>query len=189
MERLIGPYEGNPWDQQRGEPDSQFARFNHYLEQSPGGRTFTRVAQQYDLSPGTVSETAYRYRWKERAAAYDAHRTQERRETIAHREIDLAEQQMDLATEATMVLQRSVRAVLDADIALEPRDMLPWARMIEIFRRIALDHPDQVVELTGADGGPVQVSEFEGLSQDQARDRAVEMASSVLRVINGGRAS
>lgn len=189
MERITGPYEGNPWEQQQGEPNNLFARFNTYLDQDPGKRSLSQVAAQYGLDKSTISGCADRYRWVERAALYDAHRVKQRRDHIQSQELTLAERQMTLATAATAVLSRSVKAVLDSGATLDPKDMPAWAKMIETLRKMALDRPDQIVELTGAEGGPIQISEFEGLSPAQMKDRAAEMASSVLRVINGGKAS
>jgi len=189
MARLTGPYEGDPWDRQPEESEKLFARFNNYLDQPPGKRTFTAVAEKHGLEPSTVAEAADRYRWRERAAHYDAHRMRERRAVIAQQEIMLAEQQMVLAGEATEVLRHSIQSIQESGAVLDPKDVPQWARMVETFRRIALDNPDQVVEITGTDGGPIQVEEFEGLSHDQMRDRASEMARSVLRVFEGGKSA
>lgn len=189
MERLTGPYRGDPWDLQPGEPEKQFARFNDYLDQPSGKRTFKAVADMHDVDPSTIAEIAQKHRWRERAAQYDAHLAQERRAAILYREIELAEQQMELAGIATEVLRHSIQSIQESGAVLDPKDMPHWARMVEIFRRIALDQPDQVVEITGADGGPIQVAEFVGLSRDQVRDRASEMARSVLRVFEGGKSA
>src|SRR5690625_4034764 len=91
MGQFTGPYEGSPWEQQRGESERQFARFNDYLDQEPGKRTFTRVAEIHDLDPSSVAEVAKRNRWRERASLYDAHRAKQRRDAIAQQDISLAE--------------------------------------------------------------------------------------------------
>ncbi|MDQ0376506.1 hypothetical protein [Amycolatopsis thermophila] len=189
VERLNGPYQGDPWDRQPGESDRQFARFNDYLEMEPGKRSFAAVAEKYGLDRSTVADAAEKYRWRERVAQWDGHRTRERRAAIMQQEISLAERQMMLATAATAVLSHSVRQHIDRKTVLDPKDMPGWARMVEVFRRMALDKPDQVIELTGADRGPIQVEEFKDLSPEQVRDRAAEMARSVLRVVEGGKAS
>lgn len=188
-ERIQGPYVGDPWDQQPGEPGNMWNRFTWYLDQDPGNRSLKAVGEHFGVDKSTISGCADRYRWIERAALYDAHRVKQRRDHIAAQELALAEQQMTVAVEATDVLARSVHAVAANGAFLDPKDMPAWAKMIETLRKMALDRPDQIVELTGAEGGPIQISEFEGLSPAQMKDRAAEMASSVLRVINGGKAS
>lgn len=187
--RITGPYIGDPWDQQPDEPNNMFSRFCWYLDLPPGKRSFTEVALHFNLERSSITCCADRYRWVERTALYDAHHTKRRREHIAQQELSLAEAQMAVAHEATDVLARSVHAAAEEGVFLEPKDMPNWARMIETLRRMALDRPDQIVEVTGAEGGPIQISEFENLSPDQMKDRAAEMASSVLRVVNGGKAS
>ncbi len=187
MNRMPGPYVGDPWDRQPEESDTQFARFNTYLDQEPGKRSYRAVADHYGVDLRTISSAADRYRWKERAALYDAHRVKQRRDHIAAQEIALAEQQMNLARAATQVLSRSVAAVMQSGALLDPKDMPAWARMIDVMRRMALDRPDQIVEVNA--NGFEQISEFEGLSPEQMQERAAEMANSVLRVINGGKAS
>lgn len=188
-DRIHGPYIGDPWDQQPDEPNNLWNRFCWYLDQDPGNRSLKAVGEQFGVDKSTVSTCADRYRWVERAALYDAHRVNRRRDHIARQELALAEQQIATAVEATDVLARSVHAVAENGAFLDPKDMPNWAKMIETLRKMALDRPDQVVELTGAEGGPIQISEFEGLSPAQMKDRAAEMASSVLRVVNGGKAS
>jgi hypothetical protein len=187
LERIPGPYVGDPWDRQPQESDTQYARFNFYLDQEPGRRTYTAVAEEFEVDPATIRAAADRYRWRDRAALYDQHRVKQRRDRIAAQESALAEQQMNLARAATQVLSRSVAAVMQSGAVLDPKDMPSWARMIEIMRKMALDRPDQIVEVTA--NGFERISEFEGLSPEQMQERAAEMASSVLRVINGGKAS
>lgn len=187
MNRMPGPYVGDPWDRQPGESDVQFARFNAYLDQEPGKRELRVVAAQFDVDPSTISNAADRYRWRDRVALYDSHRTKQRRERIEAQESALAESQMNLARAATQVLSRSVAAVMQSDAVLEPKDMPSWARMIEIMRKMALDRPDQIVEINAA--GFERISEFEGLSPEQMQERAADMATSVLRVLDGGKAS
>ena len=187
MERIPGPYVGDPWDRQPDETEQQYARFNYYLDQEPGRRLLKQVAEHFDVDRSTISNAADRYRWRDRVALYDSHRAKQRREHIATQEAALAESQMNLARAATQVLSRSVAAVMQSGAVLEPKDMPAWARMIEIMRKMALDRPDQIVEVTGE--GFTGISEFEGLSEQQMKDRAAEMASSVLRVIHGGKAS
>lgn len=96
-ERIQGPYVGDPWDQQPGEPGNMWNRFTWYLDQDPGNRSLKATGEHFGVDKSTISGCADRYRWIERAALYDAHRVKQRRDHITTQELALAEQQMTVA--------------------------------------------------------------------------------------------
>lgn len=187
----INRYVGDPWDRQPNETAKQFARFVEFAAATAGDRSLAAVARAHRVAPSTIWEVAERWRWRERAAMWDADKLTRRREAIAEKETQLAERAINLALVATAILGRSLRKIADEPQAvLDPKDMPAWAKMTETLRKMAVDAPDQIVALTGPDGrGPVQIEEFTGLSPEQVRDRAGEMARSVLRLLQGGRVS
>ncbi|QYN17594.1 hypothetical protein [Amycolatopsis sp. DSM 110486] len=187
-ERLTGPYEGDPWERQPGETEKQFGRFTVYIETPAGQRSFAAIARAHDVERSTIQTVAEAFRWRDRAALYDNHRNKVRRDAVMQRDIALAERVMVLAEAAAGVLQRTIGAVLSSGEPLDPKLAPAWAKMLETFRDIALNRPDQIIEVAAVNGGG-EIRELEGLSPEQRRDRVSEMARSVLRVIEGGKAS
>lgn len=185
----LSHYEGEPWDQQPTESADMYARFTAYASMAPGERRYAAIAADYAVTVGAIEAAAKKFRWRDRAALQDAHERRRRRDAIADKELQLAERNANLALVSAGILARSLRHIGDSGVNLDPKDMPAWAKMVETFRRMAVDAPDQVIELTGKDGGPIRVEEFAGLTDEQARDRMSEMARSVLRVVDGGRAS
>lgn len=182
-------YVNDPWDQQPGETARQFARFTEFATTAPNTRNLSEVARNHRVSPSTIWEAAERWRWRERAALWDAQRLRVRREAIAEKETQLAERSINAALVTVGIIGRSLRAIADSQTALDAKDLPGFAKMAEVFRKMAVDAPDAVINLTGnaGGGGGVSVPDFAGLSDEQIRDRAAEMAQSVLRLIPGGK--
>lgn len=187
----LGRYEGDPWNQQPDESALQHSRFLEFAAMPPKDRRtgLSEIARNHGVDPSTIWEAAERWRWRERAALWDGDKHKARRDTIAEKELDLAERAMNLALVSASIMARTLRTIADTNAGIEPKDLPAWAKMVETLRKVAIDAPDQLVALTGPGGGPIQIEEFDGLSADQVRDRAGEMARSVLRVLHGGRAS
>jgi hypothetical protein len=185
----LGRYEGDPWEQQPGETALQYARFLEYAGARPGERSLSDVARNHNVDTSTIWEVAKRGRWRERAALRDADDHKRRRDAITAKETELAERSMNVALVAVGIIARALRKITEAEVILDAKDLPHWARMVETMRRIAIDAPDQVVAITGPGGGPIRIAEFDGLTPEQIRDRSGEMARSVLRTINGGKAS
>ncbi|MDE0182642.1 MAG: hypothetical protein OXL39_14935 [Caldilineaceae bacterium] len=70
-------HEPKPWEQQPDEPPDLYGWFEVYLI-LPLPRSLARVAQFANMNPrsGWISKIARKWRWKERAAAFDAHHPQ-----------------------------------------------------------------------------------------------------------------
>lgn len=186
----IGRYVNNPWDQQPGESAKQFARFTEFATTAVADRNLSELARKHAVSPSTMWEVAERFRWRERAALWDAQRLRSRREAIAEKETQLAERAVSLALVSAGIIGRSLRALADGKTVLDPKDLPAFAKMVETFRKMAVDAPDAVITLGGgAAGTRVDVPDFEGMTDDQIRDRAAEMARSVLRLVPGGKSA
>lgn len=70
-------HDSKPWEQQPGEPPDHFGWFNVYLI-LPLPRRIAHVAAFANMNPrsGWLSKLARKWRWKERAEAFDAERAQ-----------------------------------------------------------------------------------------------------------------
>jgi hypothetical protein len=183
----IGRYVGEPWDQQPNEPVLQYSRFLAFAERKPKDRNLSALADEYGVTRQTLQEYAQRWRWRERAALRDAQKAKEAYEAVAEKRQQVIERVANIALASTSILARSIRVIAESNVALDPKDLPAWAKMIETYQKITADNPEQVIALTGPGGGPIQVEEFKGLTPEQIRDRAGEMARSVLRVIEGGK--
>jgi hypothetical protein len=65
-----------PWDQQEGEPDSAYSHFQIYLHLAPRERSQNAAYAQYRgcerlCAPGSWQRESKRWKWPERAIAYD----------------------------------------------------------------------------------------------------------------------
>src|SRR6516165_6938733 len=80
-----------PWDRQDGEPNLWFARFESYRLAGPGrsvagtwmGEGARKGKRRQGGIPGAWSRAAARWRWKQRAEAWDEHERQKAREAHA----------------------------------------------------------------------------------------------------------
>ena len=177
----------DPWDRQPDESAKAHARFITYRDTKPTERSYRAVAESYGCSLVTIEKQASAHRWQDRVAAYDTHEARTRRARMHERDEELCRAQMDIARTASAVAIKSVRDIAESGQLLDPAVLPKWVEMIERLRRVALDAPDQVVEITGADGGPVQVEgRFSGLSESERIEAYNEAARGWMRVIEGG---
>lgn len=112
-----------PWEQQVGEPDRWFSRFQTYLDLGP----IRSVVQVYRAEKGRDGHaqacgrwklSATRWRWTERARAYDAHQRQERQRA------NLAA--LDEAREGHLRIARQIVAkALEFYSTLDPATLTP----------------------------------------------------------------
>lgn len=125
------------WDRIEGETERSFAAFNEYLRLPPGERSLARVTLLIGNSPKSQSQTeawSRRFRWVERAAAYDAYMA---KTAIQVRKVDLeAAQQRHLEVTTlgyTLALQTGLKLLnllkehLDND---EPVDSKAYNRVV-----------------------------------------------------------
>lgn len=136
----------NPWDRQPAEPTDWFSRFEAYRLAGPG-RTLSAVydaAQKSPKKPGQVSgawkDAAEKWRWHERAEAWDMHLIERRRadDEIAYRK--QLERHRDNALKLGQVsLNNAVRilALLDTRLqGMEAKD-IPLKQIAGLARAAA----------------------------------------------------
>ncbi|ONK13154.1 hypothetical protein [Streptomyces sp. MP131-18] len=176
------------WERQPGESAKAFGRFSLFLDTTPSQRSYSEIAASYGCSVSVIQKQAAVHLWQERVAAYDAERSRQRRERIRERDEELCRILMDLARATSTLVARTIQHIAETREPLDAHIVPRWVEAIERMRRIALDQPDKVLmEVTGKDGGPIEISEFEGLSEEEKRLRAQEMAEGVLRLYQGGK--
>lgn len=175
------------WDRQPGESAKAHARFSTYRDTKPAERSYRLVAESYGVALVTINKQATAHRWQERVAAFDAHEDNLRRIRLRERDEELCRAQMDIARTASAIAIKSVRQIAETGELLDPVVLPKWVEMIERLRRVALDAPDQIVEITGADGGPVQVEgRFAEMTEPERIEAYNEAARGWMRVIEGG---
>lgn len=179
----------DPWERQPGETHKMYGRFETYRDLPPSERSYKTVAKSYGTSLVTIQKQGSSHRWQERVAAWDNHDNAMRRAKLRERDTELCRAQMEIARAASAIAVKTIQSMAENGETLDATTLPRWVEMIERLRRIALDQPDQVVQLTGPDGGPVQLdARFENLSEEQRRERFREVAEGWLRVIEGGKA-
>ena len=173
----------DPWQQQPGESAAAYAKFVAYRE-LPGRRSYAKVAESYGVAKRTIEAQAKAHQWQTRVTAFDDNELAERRQAIRRQSAKLATAQIEVALGMTQAVARSVRYALDNDIALEPGDAARWLDIAAKVAKVATSQPDITVGVTGADGGPIEVSipELDGLTPDQQRARLNDMVASISRL-------
>lgn len=173
----------DPWQQQPGESAAAYRKFVAYREQ-PGRRSYAKVAESFGITRRTVEAQAKAHQWQTRVTAFDDNELAERRQAIRRQSAKLATAQIEVALGMTQTVARSVRYALDNGIALEPSDAARWLDIAAKVAKVATSQPDITVGVTGADGGPVEVSipELDGLTPDQQRARLNDMIGSLARL-------
>lgn len=145
------------------------------------------MSESYRLAEITIRKQAEAHRWDERVAAWDAEQSRRHQARIAHQAERLARAQVDVALAMTNAVARSVQHILQSGVPLDPSNAARWLDIAARVGRMAQQQPEQVVAVTGPSGGPVEIAEFEGLTPEEKRARATEMAEGVLRLYEGGR--
>lgn len=179
----------DPWDQQPGETPKLHARFVTYRDEIDHPRKYRMVAERYGVSLQTIEKQAVAHRWQDRAAAFDENESRIRRERIRMKAAKLSDRQMDIALGMVQAVGQSVHYVLQNRLMLEAADAAKWLDIATKVAKIAEGQPERTLAVTGKDGGPIEIEEFQGLSPEQQRLRAQEMAQGVLRLYEGGKAS
>lgn len=173
----------DPWQQQPGESAAAYAKFVAYREQN-SRRSIAKVAESFGVKTRTVELQAQAHQWQTRVTAFDDNELAERRKAIRRQSAKLATAQIEVALGMTQAVARSVRYALDNGIALEPNDAARWLDIAAKVAKVATSQPDITVGVTGADGGPVEVSipELDGLTPDQQRARLNDMLGGLARL-------
>lgn len=173
------------WERQPGESAKMYDRFLRFLELPPEERSARKVAELLNASLPAITSTHARFRWRDRALAYEKFKSRKRVEKFENDYEELSRNSLNVARGAVALLGRSIgQLVKDPNYTIPESDLLAWARMADVMRKIAEGGADYTVEITGKDGGAIQVEHniFEGLTEQQKRDRAREIVESSARL-------
>lgn len=174
------------WEQQPNESDEWYGRFHHFLLLG-SERTLEETFRTMKAAGTLNSEaerphegwysTAYKWRWKERARAWDGHQYQQIEELWLERQAQLREadwlagqQLRDLATRLLMQLPESVR---------ESLTLSQLVKALEIgskLQRLAADEPTDIINLSGAALDDNLASALAALAESQGRGTGLGQA-------------
>jgi len=157
-----------PFDQQANESEKAFAAFRQYLEMGPE-RSLAALARESGKSKSALEYLSRTYSWARRVQAHAAHVAALERESVEllirekapewlRRQQELREQEWAVHQKCLVAAQRA----LDAFMAREKVtvSLTEIARIVEVASRIARlasGLSTSNTEITGRDGGPIQI--------------------------------
>lgn len=171
----------HPWEQQPGESDLMYGRFRVFRDTPAEQRQVKAVAQKLiadDRRPrkptlASLLTVASRFRWVERARAWDAVQDAEAQAAALGVRDRIVQEHLAFAK----VIRDRVREELDAKPLGEAShtELARWWDLaVKVERQsLGMDLP-QRVEHTGGDGGPIHVS-LDGLDPDTARRELADL--------------
>lgn len=126
-----------PWDQRPGEPPEAYTAFLQYRD-AGAGRSTAAVAVYLDMSLNVIDRWAGRWRWSDRAEAWDRQQTAGAAALFAKADKEMAERQVQ---EAKLLQQKALQRLRDLNPAeLSPTDaariLTEGARLEREARRI-----------------------------------------------------
>lgn len=173
----------DPWDRQPAESERQFSRFRSYVELGRT-RTLKQLAEMLHTMGDQVThrslyQYSYRFRWSERAEAYDRDQDRHHREQLMAARRDMIDRHRKVARNLQgKALQRLASLPVNE---LSPLDVVRMLRLSVLIEHKAIGEPDQRLTVTGADGGPVVVDNLSAYTGDERRRRLQELAAELAR--------
>lgn len=163
-----------PWERITGESAPAFQAFAAYRDMG-ADRSLAKVAQQLGKSTTLVERWSARDFWVNRVAAWDEEQDRIWRAQMVASRREVGKRQLRIAN---AMQGRLVDALSRLDVdTMTARDLGYWLQVTTQVQRDALGQGSRH-EVTGADGGPVQV---ENLSPEQAKARLAEVQAEIAR--------
>ena len=164
-----------PWEQQPGEPNRWYARFERYRLAGPSRSLLAAVnaaRQERGVRPGRSvpqawAKAAKQWRWRERAEAWDAH---ERLQARAAHAQQVEEMNRRHVQEARGLQSTAIGRLKSLNLEqLSPADVLRFLIAAARLERTALGEPETIEEqrLTGPGGGAVAFTLEDAVRADQ----------------------
>ncbi|MFE9690835.1 hypothetical protein [Micromonospora sp. NPDC005806] len=154
------------WDRQRSEPEKAYGYFALYRDLGRT-RTVAKVAEQVNKSRDYLHKLATRWKWVQRASAWDREEDRLYAEGLAEQRRDMARRHARIASALQGKLVTRLQN-LDAS-KLTPGDIARWLEVSTRVERLALGLPDSTTAHTGPDGGPIR-AEVEQMTEQQRAD-------------------
>ncbi|MFF5668818.1 hypothetical protein ACFY8S_01555 [Streptomyces hygroscopicus] len=176
-----------PWEQQ---PDETPRRHGQFITYRDLGRTRTlqKAAEGLQLHAVTVRKAAARYRWRERAEAWDQHLDR-------LYEAGWLEERRKAAESDAKILGAAIGKLAQRLGTLDAQKMTvgDFIRLLDVamrHRRALFGDPAATIAVTGLDGNPlaVHLADFAQMGPEQRRARLSELAASVnqrIRAVDG----
>ncbi|WP_319461270.1 hypothetical protein [Micromonospora sp. RTP1Z1] len=155
-----------PWDRQPREPEKAYGYFVLYRDLGRT-RTVAKVAEQVHKSRDYLHKLATRWKWVQRAQAWDREEDRLYVEGLAEQRRDMARRHARVASALQAKLVARLQT-LDAS-KLTPGDVARWLEVSTRVERLALGLPDSTTAHTGPDGGPIR-AEVEQMNEQQRAD-------------------
>jgi hypothetical protein len=180
LDRLRLAPDRDPWDQQPTETPHRHAAFLVFRDLGPG-RTLTETAERLTKSYGHVRTTSAAGLWRERAQAWDLHRTRLADAVWAEEGRKAARATHELLNAARGKLAQSL-----ATLAPEELTRSETIRLLEVVagRHAALYGGVQTVTVTGPGGGPLLVDqaaeEFAALPLEVRAQRLIALGRATI---------
>jgi len=138
-----------PWERQPGEPPRAYAAFCIYRDLPPAERSVRAVAERLGIKgaakgqvPGHMLRWSTRWRWVERARAWDAELDRQAREA---RVLAVKEMQARHAAQARKLQEKALKRLEGMDLSeMGPMDVLRFIIEAAKLERLALGEPETV---------------------------------------------
>ncbi len=145
------------WDILPDESTRAFAAFGIFRDQGPT-RTIKSAAQALEVSTASLKEWVGRHAWLDRARAYDLENDRARRTALESESLQMRQRHANLS----VFMQKKVAegmAQVDPS-SMTAKDLAYWLDLSSKLERISRGvNEAQRVELTGANGGPIELAE------------------------------
>lgn len=156
------------WEMLPEETTKAYSYFAAFRDQGPT-RTRKAVADSLGVTAATLKELAGRHSWDDRVRQYDQEIDRSHRVEIESQRLEMRKRHAGLA----VFMQKKVAegmAMVDPT-TLTPKDLAYWLDLSSKLERVSRGEADAKIEVTGRDGGPIELAE--SLSTE---DRAAYMA-------------
>jgi hypothetical protein len=164
------------FERQPKETDEAFHAFTLYREMGPK-RSLDRVRGLLKVSMTVCGRWSTNHNWIKRAGAWDAYKDEIRIE-VTRRTIErIARQNLRIALKGQDKLLEALKITQSQEIT--PAMVPSWIRAMAELEKIAKSSPNMKVELSGANGGPIDIQHnFEEAAESLASKLGAELANS-----------
>lgn len=162
-----GTPQHRPWDQQRGESDQSFRKFQEYL--TGGYKTIKEYIHSDSCGDSATSiyQLAQRWRWRARRAYWEDVREREGMEARKAAAIDQAQAHMDAWAQVAELAVGEIRRMLAGGVELTPAEALAMLSKATDYQRLFAG------EVTSRSGVKVEASSTEDLEALEAQLRKI----------------
>lgn len=173
--------ERSSFDRLDGESKDEFKWFDHYRRLARGKRSYSDVAQFFGTPREIIQRTGQKHSWVLRARALDAALDDQRSAELDARQLEVREKHAEMAR---TLRERIMSRFETMDLyAISPRDMPAYLELAWKVERQAVGLSDvaKKIEITGKDGGPIEV--VSNMTAAERRERMAELMDAMAKQI------